>query len=628
MSALSIQVPFPVFQDRDGQPLENGYVWIGEPNLNPQTNPVVAYYDDALTIVAAQPLRTLNGYISRAGTPAQIYIDGVNFSILVQDSKGSMVYNFPNGTGISANIDSCDVTYDPPFTGGVAMPVCEKLADSVSVTDFGAIGDGTTDDTIAVQAAISAAQSLGAGTELRFPIGTYLISSTLNVTSGIFLVGENGSLNGVNGTPPAGMKTVIQWNSAVTGGNIIRWVSLTGSTVINRGGIQGITLDGNNTATNGLYISSAAYTELDIVTFRTVNQGILIDDANGALSNGLYIRRFEHFCGPNAATWSCNGLFINGDVTGNFATSIFCDFMECEIINGHGLTFRAVDSCNFVRAKIYTRSGSSGTGYHVRFLTTVNYPTFYAQKNRIGMLIAGGKLFFGDYTKNNIIDCCVTESGQINYESTTYKRANHVTRLIDFRTDASWNTHQFRFTDYASIPLGDFVAFGTTATLTTCGSLSAGRGWSFAAAATNGISASNVVPLDWGNGFLRGVRLTLQSVGSATGNVVMQVAGVARSNTNAIGSFQQTIQATLAPAQSVTSTLTQYEVLFSAEIVSYLYGWWCISLERLGADAADTYPNAVVVVGVELMYRGKGPDSAASYGPYELTLIGGSDANP
>jgi hypothetical protein len=32
MSALSIQVPFPVFQDRDGQPLENGYIWIGQPN--------------------------------------------------------------------------------------------------------------------------------------------------------------------------------------------------------------------------------------------------------------------------------------------------------------------------------------------------------------------------------------------------------------------------------------------------------------------------------------------------------------------------------------------------------------------------------------------------------------------
>ena len=181
MSALSIQVPFPVFQGRDGQPLENGYVWIGEPNLNPQTNPVVAYYDAALTIPAAQPLRTLNGYVSRAGTPAQIYVDGVNFSILVQDSKGSMVYNFPDGTGISP--DACGVTYDPPFAGGVPYPVCEKLAQTVSVQDFGAVGDGVTDDTAAIQAAINASQNV------IIPPGTYRFSATITAPSNRHIVG-------------------------------------------------------------------------------------------------------------------------------------------------------------------------------------------------------------------------------------------------------------------------------------------------------------------------------------------------------------------------------------------------------------------------------------------------------
>jgi hypothetical protein len=173
MSALSIQVPFPVFQGRDGQPLENGYVWIGEPNLNPQTNPVVAYFDSALTIPAAQPLRTLNGYISRAGTPAQIYVSGVNFSILVQDSKGSMVYNFPDGTGISP--DACGVTYDPPFTDAVPYPVCEKLAQTVSVNDFGATGDGSTDDTTAIQNALDSG-----ALEVVFPAGgTYIVNGGL-----------------------------------------------------------------------------------------------------------------------------------------------------------------------------------------------------------------------------------------------------------------------------------------------------------------------------------------------------------------------------------------------------------------------------------------------------------------
>lgn len=178
MSALSIQVPFPVFQDRDGQPLENGYIFLGVANLNPQTNPVIAYFDEALTIPAAQPLRTINGYISNAGTPAQVYVDGVNFSILVQDSKGSMVYNFPDATGISP--DACGVIYDPPFAGGVAYPVCQKLEQTVSVVDFGAVGDGVTDDTVAIQNA-----------ELNVPVyappGTYLASGVANV---IFLAGR------------------------------------------------------------------------------------------------------------------------------------------------------------------------------------------------------------------------------------------------------------------------------------------------------------------------------------------------------------------------------------------------------------------------------------------------------
>jgi hypothetical protein len=95
MSALSIQPTYPIFTDIDGQPLENGYIWIGAVNLDPQTNPIAVYWDGALTQLAVQPIRTLNGYPSRNGTPARFYVAS-DYSIQVLDSKGSVVYTSLN----------------------------------------------------------------------------------------------------------------------------------------------------------------------------------------------------------------------------------------------------------------------------------------------------------------------------------------------------------------------------------------------------------------------------------------------------------------------------------------------------------------------------------------------------
>ena len=158
MSALSISVPYPVFSGQDGLPLDNGYVWIGTANLYPITNQIAVYFDEALTIQATQPLRTINGFISNAGTPAQVYVDAVNFSILVQDSKGTMVYNFPDGTGLSPN---------EPF---------------VSVKDFGAVGDGVTDDTAAINAANTYCFNNNKTLFFSTPTVFYRITSNVTIT--------------------------------------------------------------------------------------------------------------------------------------------------------------------------------------------------------------------------------------------------------------------------------------------------------------------------------------------------------------------------------------------------------------------------------------------------------------
>ena len=87
MSALSIQPTYPIFTDIDGQPLEDGYVWIGVANLAPIVNPITVYWDAALTIPAAQPIRTRGGYPVNSGTPARLYVNS-DYSIQVQNKNG------------------------------------------------------------------------------------------------------------------------------------------------------------------------------------------------------------------------------------------------------------------------------------------------------------------------------------------------------------------------------------------------------------------------------------------------------------------------------------------------------------------------------------------------------------
>ena len=181
MPALSVSVPFPVFQDRDGQPLNNGYVYIGVANLDAQTNPVQVYFDEALTITAAQPLRTTNGYVSNAGTPAQLYVNAVNFSIKLLDAKGTFVYSFTDGT---ISIDASNVSYVPAGVGAVATDVETKLRESVSVGDFGAVGDGVANDTAAIQAALNS----GAGV-VEMDDGNYRVT-TISIPEGVTLKGK------------------------------------------------------------------------------------------------------------------------------------------------------------------------------------------------------------------------------------------------------------------------------------------------------------------------------------------------------------------------------------------------------------------------------------------------------
>jgi hypothetical protein len=202
MSALSIQPTYPIFTDIDGQPLDDGYIFIGVANLQPIGNPINVYWDAALTQPAAQPIRTVSGYPSNAGTPARLYVNS-DYSIQVQNKNGTLVYSAPAATErysdvVVSSVNAADVVYDPPFTNAVPTNAEEQFSQTVSVFNFMTsaeiadvqAGTALVDVTTPIQNAVDFAVSSGKG--IVFPVGAYLITApiTINETSGVQLKAE------------------------------------------------------------------------------------------------------------------------------------------------------------------------------------------------------------------------------------------------------------------------------------------------------------------------------------------------------------------------------------------------------------------------------------------------------
>jgi hypothetical protein len=338
-------------------------------------------------------------------------------------------------------------------SGGVPRSLAKRAMDTIRLADYGAVGDGLTDDTVAVQKAAAVGDAVGGARLIGSPGALYLLSATVvSRRANVFMADVKGQVG--SNTNGGDIQPGFYWIGPA-GGTMLRWAPTNIGDCIWQPGLVDMLLNGATTAAYGAVFDNTkqARVRAAVRNFRVAGVEFNSDSGTpGNFSQNNEVEYLDVVYGVSDATAEMHGVIMRGSLDGSVpATQHRVGKIDGLIKHGYMLKLLHTDNCQVGTLHAATDNGTGGS------ILIDHTPSAFKSDHTVIGYVAGKAKIHPAIIGTHFLHI-ISEGSGVDAAGAQY----HVTRLTDYVTGAAYSTASRKLIKRLPITLRPLGATGTT----------------------------------------------------------------------------------------------------------------------------------------------------------------------